>query len=56
MFVPVFGNFPEGQLVGHVVPSKYLPPEQLKHSELFGPLQVVHSASQESQVLVVEFS
>ena len=55
VFVPVFSNFPEGQLKGHVVPSRYLDPVQLRHCVLLGPLHVLHSPWHASQVFVPVF-
>ena len=52
VLVEVLGYFPAGQLVLHVVPSKYFVPMQLWQSDDVGPVQVEHVGSQLSQVLV----
>lgn len=49
-------NFPDGQVVGQVVPSRNLDPEQLRHSVASGPVQVPHSEWHTSQVLVAVFA
>ena len=56
VFVEVFAYLPFGQTVRHVVPSRYLNPEQLKQLLLSEPEQEAQVGSHESQVFVAPFS
>ena len=52
----MFSNFPDGQVAKQLVASKNFPPEQLRQSVPFSPLQVVQLPSQSSHVFEAESS